>query len=246
MFSAEAMLDDLTRIAHDVTRQDPYTGGHLRRSARYCRILASASGFDAGEVARITLGGFLHDIGKLKVPPEILTKAAGLTPAELATMRGHTTVGAALIASHRLGSLVIGSVLSHHERIDGEGYPRRLRGEQIPVEARLVGIVDAFDAMTTNRPYRSHLSRSAAIEELHRGLGSQFDATLGATFIRLADAGVFDEDVAYTNALAMPTGLAAFAQLVGQDIADELVGICEAELSVNTIRREARRQAQAS
>jgi putative nucleotidyltransferase with HDIG domain len=246
MFSAEALLDDLTTIAFDVTRQDPYTGGHLRRSARYSRILASAAGLEAAEVARITLGGFLHDVGKLKVPTALLSKPGPLSPSERATMQGHTTVGAALIASHRLGKLVIGAVLSHHERIDGEGYPRKLRGDQLPLDARIVGIVDAFDAMTTQRPYRRPLDLDAAVEQLGLGLGTQFDEGLGKTFIRLATAGVFDEDVAYSNALAMPTGLAAFAQLVGQDIADELVGICEAELSANTILREVRRVAQAS
>ncbi|MBT9560331.1 MAG: HD domain-containing protein [Myxococcales bacterium] len=246
MFSAEALLDDLTRIALDVTRLDPYTGGHLRRSARYSRILASAAGFDAAQVARITLGGFLHDVGKLKVPAALLSKAGPLNPSERATMQGHTTVGAALIANHRLGNLVIGAVLSHHERMDGEGYPRKLRGDQIPLDARVVSIVDAFDAMTTQRPYRQPLRLESAIEQLHLGLGTQFDEGLGRTFIRLATAGVFDDDVAYSNALEIPAGLAAFAHLVGQDIADELVGICEAELSESTLRRDARRVAQAS
>lgn len=195
-----ALLDSLLVAAWMVEARDPYTGGHLWRVARLAHALARASGADAREAGRIAMAGFLHDLGKVGIPDAILRKPGPLTQAEYATIKTHPGVGARMLAGHPLAELVVGVIHHHHETPDGRGYPSGLAGAQIPADARLVGLCDAFDAMTSTRPYRAGMAVAEALDRIEAGLGRQFDAELGAQFLRLGRAGAFDAIVGHSDA----------------------------------------------
>src|SRR6476620_1091189 len=150
----EEILPSLLVMAWMVESRDPYTGGHLWRVSRLARLLAMCAHLPEPEVARIALGGFLHDLGKIGIPDHILRKPGRLTEAEYDVMQTHPEIGSRSLALHPLAHLVREDVLSHHERYDGKGYPKGLSGAMLPQEARIVGLCDAFDAMTSSRPYR--------------------------------------------------------------------------------------------
>jgi len=183
------LLASLLVMAWFVEARDPYTGGHLWRVSRYAELLAEASGLEEAGVARIALGGFLHDLGKIGVPDAILGKRGPLTVEEYEVIRTHPKVGARLLAGHPLAGVVRAAVLSHHERPDGTGYPLGLARHDIALEARVVGICDAFDAMTSARPYRRGMAIAEALDALVEGCGRQFDAGLCERFVELGRAG---------------------------------------------------------
>lgn len=183
------LLASLFVMAWFVEARDPYTGGHLWRVSRYARLLATAAGLSAAEVARIGMGGFLHDLGKIGVPDAILRKPDRLTGNEYTVIRTHPEMGARMLAGHPLADMVRESILSHHERPDGNGYPHRLARDAIPLEARIVAICDAFDAMTSTRPYRRGMDRDQALAIIADNLGAQFEGELGEQFIGLGRAG---------------------------------------------------------
>jgi HD-GYP domain-containing protein (c-di-GMP phosphodiesterase class II) len=185
----EQLLMSLFLLAWAVEARDPYTGGHLWRVARLSRLLAHSAGLPAEQVARITIGAFLHDLGKIGIPDAVLGKKSRLDEAEYAVIRTHPEIGHRMLAGHPLAALAEEAVLLHHETPDGRGYPFGRRGEDIPLAARIVGICDAFDAMTSTRPYRSGMPIARAMEIIEGELGKQFDAELGRRFIGLqADA----------------------------------------------------------
>ncbi|MBI1174327.1 MAG: HD domain-containing protein [Sideroxydans sp.] len=186
-------------MASMVEARDPYTGGHLWRVAQYSRLLAEQHGLPDTDVARIALGGFLHDLGKVGVPDAILNKPDRLTDEEYAVIKTHPEVGSRVLSEHPLAGLARAAVLSHHETPDGRGYPHRLPGEDIPVDARIVGICDAFDAMTSNRPYRRGMPAARALAIIAENLGTQFDADLGRLFLKLGYAGRLDLIVGHTE-----------------------------------------------
>ncbi|NMG44575.1 HD domain-containing protein [Aromatoleum toluvorans] len=193
------LLASLLVIAWIVEARDPYTGGHLWRVSRYAELLAEKAGLGYAEVARVTIGGFLHDLGKIGIPDAILRKPASLDADELATIRTHPEIGARLLAAHPLAALVLPTVESHHERPDGRGYPRGLPGDEIPLDARLVAICDAFDAMTSTRPYRVGMPIDTALDIVGAHLGTQFDTGLGTHFLALADSGVLAHIVGHSD-----------------------------------------------
>ncbi|WDZ97243.1 HD-GYP domain-containing protein [Herbaspirillum sp. WKF16] len=183
----EKLLSSLFLLAWAVEARDPYTGGHLWRVARLSRLLAQAAGLDAGQVARIAIGAFLHDLGKIGIPDAVLGKKSKLDDAEYEVIKTHPEIGLRMLAGHPLAALAEDAVLLHHETPDGRGYPFGRRGEEIPLVARIVGICDAFDAMTSTRPYRAGMPIARAMGIIESELGRQFDARLGALFIALAD-----------------------------------------------------------
>ncbi len=195
----EELLTSLLVMAWMVEARDPYTGGHLWRVANFAGLLARAAGLDKDAVARVSIGGLLHDLGKIAVPDSILRKPARLDAEEYAVMRTHPTVGLRLIEGHPLGALAREAVLSHHETPDGRGYPHGLAGAAVPLAARLVGICDAFDAMTSTRPYRPGMARDAALGIIAGHLGRQFDQALGARFIALGRAGELDHVIGHSD-----------------------------------------------
>lgn len=203
MTHLEQLLKTLYVMASFVEARDPYTGGHLWRVSQFSRILAEDVGLPTRDVARITLGGFLHDLGKIGVPDAILNKPDRLTDDEYAVIKTHPEVGNSLLSGHPLAELARAAVMSHHETPDGKGYPHALAGEAIALDARIVGITDAFDAMTSTRPYRRGMPITKALTIIEENLGRQFDQALGQRFIRLGRTQVLDHIVGHTD-LGLP------------------------------------------
>ncbi len=187
--SLSDLLASLVVMAWFVEARDPYTGGHLWRVSRYAQLLAQAGGLDRAEVALVSLGGFLHDLGKIGVPDAILRKADRLTDDEYAVIKTHPETGMRMLAGHPLGELVRDAVHLHHERPDGLGYPLGLHGEDIPQAARIIGVCDAFDAMTSHRPYRAGMAIERGLAILDEFAGRQFSKAWTARFIDLDRAG---------------------------------------------------------
>jgi len=193
------LLASLLTMAWFVEARDPYTGGHLWRVSRYARLLAESAGFGNADAARISLGGFLHDLGKVGVPDAILRKPDRLTDDEYSVIKTHPDIGLRMLSGHPLSALVSDAVLLHHERPDGQGYPRGLVGHAIPDMARIVGICDAFDAMTSHRPYRAGMPRDKAIAIIHEFSGTQFDAHFAGIFVALGEAGRLDHVMGHSD-----------------------------------------------
>lgn len=174
----ESTQDVLVALASAVDAKDPLTEHHCGRVADGALALARLAGLGAEEVEAVGYGAVLHDIGKIGIAEAVLRKPGRLTDEERAEMQRHPIVGAEILSPLRLGRIVGPIVRGHHERWDGDGYPDGLRGEEIPIGARLVAVVDAYDAMTHDRPYRARLSDDEARSELVRHRASQFDPDL--------------------------------------------------------------------
>lgn len=195
----QALLASLLISAWMVEARDPYTGGHLWRVARMAHALALESGSTPREASRIAMAGFLHDLGKVGIPDAILRKPGRLTDEEFATIKTHPRVGARMLVGHPLAELVVGVIHHHHEMPNGRGYPLGLFDAEIPRDARLVGLCDAFDAMTSTRPYRAGMPTAKALDIIESELGQQFDRSLGTTFVRMGRAGAFDAIVGHSD-----------------------------------------------
>ncbi len=166
----------LASLVEAVGAKDPYTRGHSLRVARYAGAIAKELGLSKPECREIALAAELHDVGKIGVPDELLRKPGPLSESERVRVLDHTLIGERILAPLLADCpVILGVVRWHHERLDGRGYPDALKGEEIPLAARIVAVADAFDAMRTARPYRRSLAGRVAIAELLRGAGSQFD-----------------------------------------------------------------------
>ncbi len=185
----EAYFHTVKALAAAIEARDPYTGGHVERVAEYAVAIARELGWTEDRIAVVRLGAALHDVGKIGVDDAILRKPASLSEQEWALMRMHPEIGARLLQNVPFLLPYTPVVLHHQERWDGKGYPHGLSGEQIPAEARVVAVADAFDAMTTTRPYRAALPEEAALEEIQRHAGSQFDPEAAAAFLHLRRRG---------------------------------------------------------
>lgn len=173
-------------LLRTVERIEPETGRHGLDVAEIAQTLVEALGLAPADRLELALGARLHDVGKLRVPPQILGKRGLLTDAEWQVMRLHPLWGAEMVASIPGLEAVSVIVRCHHERYDGGGYPDGLAGEQIPLASRVVALCDAFSAMTSDRPYRPAVDNAAALRELAAGAGTQFDPELTARFARAA------------------------------------------------------------
>jgi len=174
------MLEALTQA---IEARDPYTRGHAARVTALAYAVAHRLGWGEAELVALRIGGALHDVGKLSVPLDILRKAGPLTRSERIEIEDHPVAGAQLVEQIEAARPALPYVLHHHERWDGLGYPHRLGGDTIPVEGRLIALADAFDAMTSDRPYRRAIVPGAALEEIARCAGSQFDPALAEVFL---------------------------------------------------------------
>jgi putative nucleotidyltransferase with HDIG domain len=160
-----------------------YTRDHSRRVSRYAARTALRLGLIEDRMEDIRLGAELHDIGKIGTRESVLNKPAPLTAEEFAHIAEHTVLGERILAPlARENPIVLAIVRSHHERMDGCGFPDGLAGDRIPIEARIVCVADAFDAMTSSRPYRASLSPEAAVQEVRRHVGTQFDPEVVEAF----------------------------------------------------------------
>jgi len=174
----------LTTFSAALEARDPYLRGHSARVTGFAEALARMLGWKPRELETLRLGGSLHDVGKIAVNASVLRKPGPLTDDELAQIRRHPVAGAHLIEGVVELRKALPYVLHHHERWDGRGYPDGKAGEEIPLEARVLGVADAFDAMTSARPYRPALTVEAALGEIERCGGTQFDPELARAFVR--------------------------------------------------------------
>ena len=181
----------LLALSEAVEACDPYTRGHSVRVARMACEVGLRIDCDEPQLALLRLGGMLHDVGKLAVRDAVLHKPGPLTAGELREVRAHPEIGARMVALDRALRGTLPAVLHHHERWDGGGYPSGRAGPSIPLEARILGVVDSYDAMTSNRPYRAALPPERAAEEVERCAGTQFDPEVASAFLSLWESGVF-------------------------------------------------------
>jgi HD-GYP domain-containing protein (c-di-GMP phosphodiesterase class II) len=178
-------------LATAIDAKDPYTRGHSVRVNRYAVMLAGYCGLTEQQIADIHVSSLLHDVGKIGVDDNILKKPGLLTPAEFDIMKQHTVVGAAIMSPiHQMKNIIPG-LRSHHERWAGGGYPDNLSGDDIPLMARIIAVADAFDAMTTDRPYQMGMTFEAAAARINELKGAAFDERIVAAFNRAFAAGEF-------------------------------------------------------
>jgi putative nucleotidyltransferase with HDIG domain len=182
-------LSAIYALVSTVEAKDPYTYGHSRKVNTYAVALAEAIGLSPDEVSRVSTAALLHDIGKIGVPDKVLNKKGKLNREDWEAIKSHPKLGATIVGN--IPNLVpcVSSILHHHERWDGTGYPEGLKGEEISIEARILTVADSYEAMSSARPYRPALCSEVVLEELRNGAGSQFDPELIKVFIDLAKAG---------------------------------------------------------
>lgn len=195
--------ETILSIANAVEARDKQTGRHSLRVAVYSMLIAAELGFDADELENIRQIGLLHDIGKIGVPDSILSKPKKLTEEEYNIMKTHVDIGGEILKDFTHIKNVADGAKYHHERYDGKGYNTGLKGEEIPLTARIIGLADAFDAMTSNRVYRKAISMDHVIDELKKGKGTQFDPSLVDILLGLIGSGRID--VSGINQLSVET-----------------------------------------
>lgn len=176
-------------LADAIEKRDPYTGGHTQRVTSYSLAIAKHLHLSFLEKKWLKIASVLHDIGKIGIEDKILKKPERLNPEEFNTIKRHSDMGAEIIEHIRQLREIVPSVKYHHEQIDGKGYPDGLTGEDIPLLAKIVAVADTYDAMTTDRPYRKALEKEAAIEELRKCSGTQFDGEVVEAFIQAYQKG---------------------------------------------------------
>ena len=202
----DLLMGVLHALTASIDAKDPYTCGHSQRVALLSGRIAKEAGFAPEEVRQMYLSGLLHDVGKIGIPESVLCKPGRLTDDEYETIKGHPMIGSRILAGIRHLDEVIDGILTHHERPDGRGYPRGLRGEEIPVQGRIVGLADAFDAMTSDRTYRDALPLPEVVAEIRRHTGKQVDAELAEKFLAL-DLEQLLHEIRRAAGPVLPTGL---------------------------------------
>jgi diguanylate cyclase (GGDEF)-like protein/putative nucleotidyltransferase with HDIG domain len=190
------LINSVRTLVSIINAKDRYTYGHSERVALYAQELAKEIGLTENQIKCIAYGAFLHDIGKIEISRDILNKTTVLTAEERHIFNQHPVWGAEIVKPIRAFRDISPLILHHHENFDGTGYPSGLKGAAIPLEARILRIADSFDAMTTNRPYKTAMEREAALEELRRCSGTQFDPHLVEHFIRLFTKGKLEKNLA--------------------------------------------------
>jgi HD-GYP domain-containing protein (c-di-GMP phosphodiesterase class II) len=180
----------VTALAETLEKRDPYTGGHVRRVVGYSLLLGAEMGLDREDLRELRLAATLHDIGKITTPDRILGKPSPLDADEAEIMRRHAADGASIV-SHLANPWVLRGVRSHHERMDGRGYPDGLKDSDIPLAPRIIAVADTYDAIPTSRPYRAGLPPQRAAAEILAGAGTQFCPQVVAAFRRLFESGRF-------------------------------------------------------
>ncbi len=180
-------VDTVTALSEAIEKRDPYTGGHVRRVVLYSLLLGAEMGLETEELEKLRLASTLHDVGKIAVPDAVLRKPAPLDAHEAEVMQRHPVDGADIVSRIRELREILPGVRSHHERLDGKGYPDGLTDREIPPSARIIAVADTFDAITSKRPYRDALTPQVAAQEIRKGAGSQFCPVVASAFERLME-----------------------------------------------------------
>lgn len=184
---------EITRaLTGTIDAKDKYTNGHSERVAKYSVMIAKRAGLSEQEQQNIYMMAILHDIGKIGIPDSIINKPGKLTDEEFEVIKTHPVIGSEILKSIKSVKGISIGARSHHERYDGKGYPDHLKGEEIPMEARIIGVADAYDAMTSNRSYRNYLAQEIVREQIEKGKGTQFDPKYADSMLS-----IIDEDTTY-------------------------------------------------
>ncbi len=225
-------IQAIMTVANTVDAKDDYTKGHSMRVAAYSEILAQRLGWSEEDIQNIYYVAMLHDVGKIGVPDAVLNKPFKLTDLEFRLIKGHTIMGAEILKDFKMFPNVSIGAKYHHERYDGRGYPEGLKGESIPLVARVIGLVDSYDAMTSNRVYRRRLNDNIVMQELEKGKGSQWDPELVDIFVSLIKEGALERVWMPEEDMASPifdsekiVGLAMGAESVLESPTDYLTGL---------------------
>ncbi len=181
----KAYLDMIQSLRYAVEAKDPYTRGHSDRVSEFAVLIGRKLGLPDNEIRTLQIGGLFHDIGKIGVPDNILQKEAKLTDDEYSQIKNHPSIGAHILGEAEVFKDIIPIVKHHHERFDGNGYPSKLKGEEIPFLARITAVADSFDAMTSKRSYRGALDIQFVKEEIERCKGTQFDPNIANAFLEI-------------------------------------------------------------
>jgi putative two-component system response regulator len=185
----DAYRDTIYRLVLASEYKDNDTGNHITRIGRYCMLLAEKLGFPSQEIENIGLASPMHDVGKIGIPDSIILKNGMLTDEEFSIIKTHTTIGAVILDNSKAAVLQSARLiaLSHHEHWDGNGYPNKLAGENIPFNARIVALTDTFDALTSKRPYKEPYPIEVACEIIKKQRGKQFDPQIVDAFLNNLD-----------------------------------------------------------
>ena len=225
----------LSALVSAIDAKDPYTRGHSQRVALLSRSIAIAAGLSASEVKNIYISGLVHDVGKIGVPEQVLRKVGKLTETEYEQVKQHPEIGWRILRDIPQFAEILDGVRFHHERFDGAGYPLGLAGADIPIAARIIGIADTFDAMSSNRTYRAARGRREVLAEMSRLGGTQFDSLYLTHFLSL-DLSAYDAINLWRNESTSDTGDASKLDAHDQD--------CDQPLSLESLcRRNSRRAA---
>jgi len=187
-------MEFLEVLAETIEVKDRFMRGHARRVSFYASLLAERLSLEASALEEVRVAAFLHDLGKVGVPTDLLLRAGPLDATERALVEQHPAIGARLVKPLAIPNAIASAIQHHHEWWDGTGYPDGLTGEEIPRASRIISVVDAFDAMSSDRPYRRALVREAAIDEIRRFAGIQFDPKFAKEFLVILESGACDID----------------------------------------------------
>jgi HD-GYP domain-containing protein (c-di-GMP phosphodiesterase class II) len=195
----ELFLGTVKALAAAIDGKDPYTRGHSERVSRFSVAVAQGLGLPETEIERIRISALLHDVGKIGIDDRVLKKPAALTDEEFEIMKTHPQKGYKIMSQIPAMRDFLPGMYMHHEMINGEGYPQRLKGDEIPMQARIVSVADTFDAMTTERPYQRAMDLEAALTRLKSFVGTRYDARVVAAFIAACEAGKIRPGVTRVN-----------------------------------------------
>ncbi len=216
----ELFVGSLKALTNSIDAKDQYTRGHSERVALISRWIAERVAerepLEDDQIQKVYLAGLLHDIGKIGIDENVLRKNGKLSPEEWACICRHPSIGASILRGIKQMREIVPGVLCHHERADGRGYPDGLKGDEIPLTGKIVGLADSFDAMTSRRTYRDAMSVEHALDEIRKGLGTQFDARIGAIFL--------ESDIERLWEIIQEDGLASYDAAHFADYGTEAIG----------------------
>ena len=181
--SANSTQSLINFFEDQVDKKDHYTKCHCNRVSEYCVLIGKKLGLPQEDIDKLRIGGLFHDIGKIGIPDNILKKEAKLTNEEYDEIQTHTSLGVDILTRNKVFKEIIPIVEYHHEKYDGNGYPFKLKGDEIPLAARITAVADTFDAMTSKRSYRNPIPLTDVVQEFKKCSGTQFDPNIVNTFL---------------------------------------------------------------
>ena len=192
----ETLVESVTAIAATVEMRDPYTSGHQRRVARLAVIIGRELALSEHDLEGLQIASVVHDVGKIRIPAEILTKPSRLDPVEYDLIKTHAQTGYEILKNIRFPWPIADIVVQHHERLDGSGYPKGLKGDDILLEAKILALADVVESMSTSRPYRHSLGIDIAIDEITTNRGRKYEPAVVDAFLAIHRQGLWSPETA--------------------------------------------------